>query len=468
MQQFWEIKSKNLNEIKIKKIKKVRLEFRIIIFWFFRKHFKKKPANHLASFICRDKKNYNRDIKNWGAISKAILAQAKINNIIHSVLDSFQFVLININVIINVIIKINIENKLSYINVFKKVVQHHHAFIKQFGLTSNGVMTEDIHTIQRILNISDQITFPTHISYFFFTIAANVAATSGKLVHAAIIVAQIAHSDTHKVWAMKTAESTTKSEDMTNNHILATNLVQFKNIQFFDSFEFHNFLNNIEIVNPTKMTAISIDGYKENDQSIWKPFSVFICMSDKSKIHQNKNKKFLIFGNSFASSQTSSTGSFFIHKYALYQINKASNIVHSRRITCWSHKNTKSKQVINTKKIQSLRTNFFWINIGATTALSHNINHKLKIFDHTIFHTDNAPFQLKADIAERNNSGAEVQIAKIVSQINNGDNLKNVAILTLEFINLSAANANHHNQANNKIIANNIIYYYNINNKYKI
>ncbi len=47
--------------------------------------------------------------------------------------------------------------------------------------------------------MSDPITFPTHMSYFFFIRAANVAATSGKLVPAAIIVAQIARSDTHKV-----------------------------------------------------------------------------------------------------------------------------------------------------------------------------------------------------------------------------------------------------------------------------
>ena len=58
-----------------------------------------------------------------------------------------------------------------------------------------------------------------------------------------------------------------------------------------------------------------------------------------------------------------------------------------------------------------------------------------------------------AAIAERNNSGADVHIASIVSPINNGDNLKNLAILTLEFTNLSAENPNKNNQTINNIIA---------------
>jgi hypothetical protein len=59
-------------------------------------------------------------------------------------------------------------------------------------------MTAEIQIIHNILNISDQITFPTHISYFFFIIAAKVAATSGREVHAAMIVAHIAHSETQR------------------------------------------------------------------------------------------------------------------------------------------------------------------------------------------------------------------------------------------------------------------------------
>jgi hypothetical protein len=58
-----------------------------------------------------------------------------------------------------------------------------------------------------------------------------------------------------------------------------------------------------------------------------------------------------------------------------------------------------------------------------------------------------------AAIAERNNSGADVHIAKIVSPINSGDNLKYFAILTLEFTSLSAENHNRNNQTINKIIA---------------
>jgi len=78
--------------------------------------------------------------------------------------------------------------------------------------------------------------------------------------------------------------------------------------------------------------------------------------------------------------------------------------------------------------------------MGANIALSPRMNHKLKIFDQTIFHTDNDQLPLRADIAERNNSGADVQIARIVNPMNKGDNLKNLAILTLELISLSAAN----------------------------
>lgn len=58
-----------------------------------------------------------------------------------------------------------------------------------------------------------------------------------------------------------------------------------------------------------------------------------------------------------------------------------------------------------------------------------------------------------AAIAERNNSGADVHIAKIVSPINSGDNLKYLAILTLEFTSLSAENHSKNNQTINKIIA---------------
>jgi hypothetical protein len=112
--------------------------------------------------------------------------------------------------------------------------------------------------------------------------------------------------------------------------------------------------------------------------------------------------------------------------------------------------------VTHIKNNPSLLTIFFFIKIGATIALKPSINHKLNIFDPTTFPTDNDQFPLSADIADRNNSGAEVPIAKIVNPINNGDNLKNFAILTLELINLSAANPNRNNQITNKITANTI------------
>jgi hypothetical protein len=47
--------------------------------------------------------------------------------------------------------------------------------------------------IHKVLKILDQTKFATHISYFFLIIAVIVVANSGKLVPAAIIVAQIAH-----------------------------------------------------------------------------------------------------------------------------------------------------------------------------------------------------------------------------------------------------------------------------------
>lgn len=105
------------------------------------------------------------------------------------------------SVINNVNINTNIEKILSYIKLHNADSQLQ---AKQLGDNCkgvashefNGVSTAEIPIIQRILNISDHITFHTHISYFFLIIAAKVAAISGKLVPAAIIVAQIAHSDT--------------------------------------------------------------------------------------------------------------------------------------------------------------------------------------------------------------------------------------------------------------------------------
>jgi hypothetical protein len=54
-------------------------------------------------------------------------------------------------------------------------------------------MTALTQIIQSVLKMFDQTRLATHISYFFLTIAVIVVANSGKLVPAAIIVAQIAH-----------------------------------------------------------------------------------------------------------------------------------------------------------------------------------------------------------------------------------------------------------------------------------
>ena len=99
-----------------------------------------------------------------------------------------------------------------------------------------GRITALTQMIPSVLNIFDHIRFATHISYFFLTIAVIVVANSGKLVPAAMIVAHIAHSDIHKVWAINTAASTITSEAITKSPILATSFAIFKSIHFHVSF----------------------------------------------------------------------------------------------------------------------------------------------------------------------------------------------------------------------------------------
>ena len=212
-------------------------------------------------------------------------------------------------------IKINIEKILSYIKLPKKVSQ---VQTKHFGVICKGVIIEEIQTIQRILNISDPITFPTHISYFFLIIAANVAAISGRLVHAAIIVAQIAHSDTHKVVATYTAAATIISDDIIKSPILAIILVMLSNIHVSSSFLLCFFLLNIDKEKRNRSTHMNIIEYADSQNSISNHLSVLIFMTDKMKIHENKYTKFLSSGNSIPLAfQTSSIGSFLIHKYQL-------------------------------------------------------------------------------------------------------------------------------------------------------
>ena len=181
-----------------------------------------------------------------------------------------------------------------------------------------GVIIEEIQTIHRILNISDHITFHTHISYFFLIMAANVAAISGKLVHAAIIVAQMAHSDTHITVATYTAEATIISDDIISSPILEIILVILSSIQFSCSILLFLLLLNIESQNRNRITHINIIEYADSQNSILNQFSVWIFIMDKVKIHANKYQKFLISGSSTQLAfQTSSIGSFLTHKYQL-------------------------------------------------------------------------------------------------------------------------------------------------------
>ncbi|MBO4516811.1 hypothetical protein J5751_05290 [bacterium] len=56
--------------------------------------------------------------------------------------------------------------------------------------------------IHSVLNMFDPTKFQIHISNFFFKIAVTVVANSGKLVHAAMIVAQIARCDIQNISAI--------------------------------------------------------------------------------------------------------------------------------------------------------------------------------------------------------------------------------------------------------------------------
>ena len=107
---------------------------------------------------------------------------------------------------------------------------------KHWGVMYIGRIIELTQMIPSVLNIFDHTKLATHISYFFFIMAVIVVANSGRLVHAAMIVAQIAHSDIHKVWAINMAASTITSEAITSSPILATSFAIFKSIHFHVSF----------------------------------------------------------------------------------------------------------------------------------------------------------------------------------------------------------------------------------------
>ena len=135
-------------------------------------------------------------------------------------------------------------------------------------------------------------------------------------------------------------------------------------------------------------------------------------------------------------------------------------MIHSRNPTCWSRSIQKIRAVTANKKAQSLYTNFFWIKTGTAIAEIPRIIHKLNMFDQIIFHIDNEPLHSTAAIHDRNNSGADVQIARIVNQISKSDTLKCFAILTLVLIRWFAEKTNKYNQSINVIIAKIIISLY--------
>ena len=89
------------------------------------------------------------------------------------------------------------ENDVSW----KKCKNHSqfHCGNKHTGVNSIGRILALTQIIHKVLKIFDHTRFATHISYFFLIMAVIVVANSGKLVQAAIIVAQMAHSDIHKV-----------------------------------------------------------------------------------------------------------------------------------------------------------------------------------------------------------------------------------------------------------------------------
>jgi len=120
------------------------------------------------------------------------------------------------------------------------------------------VITELIPIIQRTLKISEPITFPTPISYFFLTIAATVAASSGKEVPAATIVAPIAHSDTQKYCAINTAAFTTISDESTRTQRLAISFVVLRTIHSLFSDEFLFLFKNNETKKRSKSTPRKI------------------------------------------------------------------------------------------------------------------------------------------------------------------------------------------------------------------
>jgi len=90
----------------------------------------------------------------------------------------------------------------------------------------------------------------------------------------------------------------------------------------------------------------------------------------------------------------------------------------------------------------------------------HRIIQRLNIFDQIIFHIDNEPLHCNAAIHDKNNSGAEVPIAKIVNQISKSDTLKCFAILTLVLIKWFDEKTSKYKPTINTITARSIFLFY--------
>lgn len=179
----------------------------------------------------------------------------------------------------------------------------------------------------------DHTRLAIHISYFFLAIAVIVVASSGKLVQAAIIVAQIAHSDIHKVCAINIAASTITSEAMISNQILAINLVIFRSIHLDVSLTHGILLLKAIITNIKNKIATNISLVQSIPIFIRNlPEVMSILMKASNATHINRYIKFLIFGTD--TSMLSSVGdSFLMIRYVLYHTNRANRLTHSHSET---------------------------------------------------------------------------------------------------------------------------------------
>lgn len=139
-------------------------------------------------------------MKNDGFAWKARTIIEITNKIHHSSLLNFRPLLMSST--INSIVKNNSinENEVSCIKCHRHVQFPEDS--RQTGVNVIGVIVALIQMIPSVLKMFDPTKFPIHISNLFFMIAVIVVASSGKLVPAAIIVAQIARCDIQKISAM--------------------------------------------------------------------------------------------------------------------------------------------------------------------------------------------------------------------------------------------------------------------------